>query len=504
MKTTILCILDGFGFNPKQEGNAIALAKKPNFDAIWETNPHTTLCTHGIKVGLPEGQMGNSEVGHLNIGAGRVVEQWLMFISNRLRGSALTENQNYQSFISNSKDSPQMHLVGLYSDGGVHSHLEHLQLLLPRIRKDYSGKICLHLITDGRDVSPTSSLEQIKSLEKSIATIPDCVIASVSGRYYAMDRDKRWDRTLLAYEAIARGKGVPATTASEHIANSYKSGITDEFLLPATINPVSIKAQDSILFWNFRSDRMRQIVSSLAISEFDGFQRTAPVIGQKNILCFTNYEKSFGLPFLFSQEKIKNHLGETISAQGLAQLRVAETEKYPHVTFFFNGLSDDIQPGEERKLLPSPRDVKTYDLKPEMSAFAVKDTVLEAIRSGKFPFIVVNFANCDMVGHTGVVTAGIKAVETVDQCLGEIAAELKKIDGQALIIADHGNAEQMINYEDGKPHTAHTLFPVPCIAFNTGKQFSLKDGGALCDVAPTILKMMEITQPKEMTGQALF
>ena len=502
---TLLCILDGFGLNPKTEGNAVAQAKKPVIDALLQNYPHATLTTFGEQVGLPDGQMGNSEVGHLNIGAGRVVEQWLLRISRAFQGNFLKESPKYTNFISSTASAKTIHVVGLYSTGGVHSHLEHMKLFVKRLVEDNtSARIALHLISDGRDVSPTSFKTDLADLQTFLKGYPRCSVVSVCGRFFAMDRDKRWERVQVAYDAIALGKGTVTTDLISHITESYAKGITDEFLEPAVTSTQKLEASDGLVFFNFREDRMREIVSALCAEKFDGFARTAPLLPKSHVLCFTDYDHTLHLPFLFAQLDIKNHLGETIAAAGKKQLRVAETEKYPHVTYFLNGGIETPYDGEDRKMIPSPRDVKTYDLKPEMSAPGVAELVVEGIRSNKYDLIVVNFANCDMVGHTGVVPAGVKAVETVDACLGQIVNVLKEAKGQALIIADHGNAEQMVNYEDGTPHTAHTTFPVPVILVDHAEKVTLRANGALCDVAPTILKMMGLPQPKEMTGKALF
>lgn len=504
-KPTLLCILDGFGLNPNEKGNAVALAKKPTFDALTRDYPHATLTTFGEAVGLPEGQMGNSEVGHLNIGAGRVIEQWLLRISRALTGPFLTNSKEYTSFLSATKSSKTIHVIGLYSSGGVHSHLDHAKQLLGRLTQDHpTAEIALHLISDGRDVSPSAFKSDVRELQAYLNTLPRCAIRSVSGRFYAMDRDKRWERVEAAYNAIALGKAPLISNIDTYVSESYAKGTTDEFLEPAVLSSSPIAEDDGFVFFNFRADRMREIVTALCAREFTGFTRNAPRPAPERVLCFTDYDPTLHLPVLFPQVDINNHMGEVVAAAGIKQLRVAETEKYPHVTYFFNGGVETALPGEDRQLVPSPRDVKTYDLKPEMSAPGVAELVVEGLRSKKYGFIVVNFANCDMVGHTGVVEAGIKAVETVDSCLGQIITTLKSVGGQALIIADHGNAEQMINYEDGSPHTAHTTYPVPVILVDYEKPATLRKDGALCDVAPTLLKMMGLQQPPEMTGTALF
>jgi 2,3-bisphosphoglycerate-independent phosphoglycerate mutase len=447
--------------------------------------------------------MGNSEVGHLNIGAGRVVEQWLLRISRAFKNNKVASTPVYQQWLRSLPAGGRVHVLGLYSDGGVHSHREHFHLLLDRLHSDFPGEIAVHLITDGRDVGPRTSLDQIREFEKLIESYPRASIASVSGRFYAMDRDKRWERTQAAYDAICLGKGHSAKSASQWVADSYAKDVTDEFIEPAVVRSLPWTSSDGVLAWNFREDRMRQIMKALCVEQFEGFTRLGPVPKPSQVLGFTDYDHSFHLPFLFEQLDIKNHLGEVVAAAGLRQLRVAETEKYPHVTYFFNGGIEKPYAGEERAVLPSPRDVKTYDLKPQMSAEEVTVKVVEALHSRVYDFIVVNLANCDMVGHTGVLEAAIKAVEVVDGCVGRMVQALHAVGGQGIIIADHGNAEQMVNYEDGTPHTAHTTFPVPCILLGHGPSVSLRSGGALCDVAPTLLKLMEIEQPAEMSGRSL-
>jgi 2,3-bisphosphoglycerate-independent phosphoglycerate mutase len=494
----VLCIIDGFGLNPKSEGNAIAQARKPNIDKLLSNCPNTTLITYGEDVGLPQGQMGNSEVGHLNIGAGRVVEQWLLRINRALKGDFLNSNTAYQTFLAKLSGGKDLHLVGLFSDGGVHSHIEHFYLLLDKLKVDFlaanpEAVIYLHLITDGRDTSPLAAASEIRKLQKKLEGIKNIKIATICGRFYAMDRDKRWERIDRAVKAMIESSGVKTENPAAHIESCYKAGITDEFLEPIIVTEKPITANDCLLFWNFREDRMRQLVSVL--------NKTVPA---ENILCFTSYDHSLKLPYIFELLEIKNHLGEWLSLKGLRQLRTAETEKYPHVTYFFNGGIEKEYPGEDRKMLPSPRDVKTYDQKPEMSADAVCDTVIAGIESGNYDLIVVNFANCDMVGHTGVIPAAIKAVETVDTCIGRIVESLVKHAGKALFIADHGNAEQMIDYQSGLPHTAHTKFPVPAILFGCGDVQIVNSRATLKDVAPTVLKMLGLPLPLEMSGIPLY
>ena len=498
---TLLCVLDGFGLNPNPLGNAVAQARKPNFDRIWNSCPHNTLCTHGLRVGLPEGQMGNSEVGHLNIGAGRVVEQWLVRIARAFDKGEVAESTAYRNFLASIKTGGALHLVGLFSDGGVHSDCEHLYRLLAQLKQNFAAQIYLHIITDGRDTSPERARDQVCELREKLKEFPNARIASIVGRFYAMDRDKRWERTKLAFDVLC-GIGTRGSSIETVIADSYAKKIFDEFIDPVVLDNPGIKPADGVLFWNFRADRMRQIVRAVSAKDFSDFDRGS-YLPPAAVLGFTEYDETFGLPYLFAPMVINNYLGQVVAAQGLKQLRVAETEKYPHVTYFFNGGNEVASIGEDRVMLPSPRDVKTYDLKPEMSAEGVCNAVLEGISGGKYALIVVNFANCDMVGHTGVLSAAIRAVETVDVCLGKILSALEKVNGRAVIIADHGNAEQMINYEDGSPHTSHTMYPVPVVVVGTTSVKTLASDGALCDVAPTILDLMRISQPAEMTGKSL-
>jgi 2,3-bisphosphoglycerate-independent phosphoglycerate mutase len=503
-KTTLLCILDGFGLNPDTLGNAIAQAKKPVFDSLFGKVPTTTLTSHGEKVGLPAGQMGNSEVGHLNIGAGRVIEQWLVRITRELSDGTVEKNNNYAAFIKAAKNAPRIHLFGLFSEGGVHSHLEHLKKIIDKLATQLPAQICLHVVTDGRDVAPHQALKDIETFQTFLSTYPQVKIASVVGRFFAMDRDKRWERTEKAFNAFVFGSGTKVSSASEALESSYKAGVTDEFIEPHIIQDLCVAAGDALLFWNFRDDRMRQIVHALCSQDCPEFNRGNYQATPRPVLCFTEYDPRLKLPELFTALDINNHLGEVVSTHGLRQLRVAETEKYPHVTYFLNGGIEKEYTGEERKLVPSAREVRTYDLKPEMSAPGVTDIVVQGIESGLYDLIVVNLANCDMVGHTGVLEAGIRAVETVDLCLGKMLSALQSKGGQAVIIADHGNADQMIDYISKGPYTAHTTFPVPCMVVGGPKGISLRIGGALCDVAPTVLKLMELEQPVEMTGTALF
>lgn len=502
---TVLCILDGFGINPDLEGNAVLQAHKPNFDYLWNHFPHTKLITHGERVGLPAGQMGNSEVGHMNIGAGRVVEQWLVRIGRLLREDALPTIESYKKFIINTKESKTIHIIGLCSNGGVHSHIEHLLLVIERVRKDFSGKIAIHIICDGRDTDQRSATTFISKVEEIIQNLKEVSIASLCGRFFAMDRDKRWDRSQAAYKLYTEGKGERFSSAIEAIESSYKNGVTDEFIEPAVINESLIKKEDGVLFYNFREDRMRQIVSSITENRFPNFDRSV-VVPASHVLCFTEYDKTFGLPVIFEPQSLKDHLGQTISKAGFTQLRVAETEKFPHVTYFLNAGVETPYENESREIVPSPRDIKTYDLKPEMSANGVKDVVVKSLNSDLYDAIIVNFANCDMVGHSGKIEAAIKAVEAVDQCLGEVMNAIKNKNGNLIVIADHGNAEQMIHYDTRTPHTAHTTFYVPMIVcqFDCNAQsYTLYDDVALCDVAPTMLELLGLDIPDLMSGKSV-
>jgi 2,3-bisphosphoglycerate-independent phosphoglycerate mutase len=500
----ILCILDGLGINPDREANAVLQASIPNFNMLWKNYPHQQLITHGERVGLPAGQMGNSEVGHLNIGAGRVVEQWLTRISRMLSDDEVSKLTPYKDFISHNKNKT-VHIIGLISNGGVHSHIEHIILMIQQLRKDFSGKIVIHAITDGRDTPPQSGLQFVKTLEKEISKHANVFLGSVIGRLFAMDRDTRWERTQKSYDLMTKGVGSSYTSATEGIEANYKLGINDEFIEPITLSNNYLTADDAVIFCNFREDRMRQIVRALTQSSFKEFERTVS-IPKEQVLCFTEYDAQYQLPVLFIPQSLSHHLGETVSRAGRTQIRIAETEKYPHVTFFMNGKIEEPYPGEERVLIPSPRDVKTYNLKPEMSAAGVAKATVDAIESLKFDLIVVNFANCDMVGHCGDLHAAITAVEVVDTALGQIVAASKKVGADLLVIADHGNAELMMDYQTKQPHTAHTTFAVPVILAQFGSNVihkPLRDNGSLCDVAPTLLGLLGIDLPSEMTGKSL-
>ena len=448
--------------------------------------------------------MGNSEVGHLNIGAGRVIEQWLVRISRELSDGTIEKNGNFKAFINAAQNSPRIHLFGLFSEGGVHSHLDHLKKTIQKLSSQLQAKLYLHLISDGRDVAPNQALKDLEAIKSFLSLYPNVEIRTIIGRFFAMDRDKRWERTEKAFNAFVSADGLITDSPLEALQRSYHAGITDEFIEPHILSQNKIEPGDALFFWNFREDRMRQIVHALCSKDCSEFNRGAYQAGTHPVLCFTEYDQRFNLPELFKPLEIMNHLGQVISKHGLRQLRVAETEKYPHVTYFLNGGIEKEYAGEDRKLVPSPREVRTYDLKPEMSAAGITDIVVEGIESGLYDLIVVNLANCDMVGHTGVIEAAIKAVETVDGCLGRMLIALKSKGGQAVVIADHGNADQMIDYNTHGPFTAHTTFPVPCMIVGGPKDISLRIGGALCDVAPTVLKLMGIEKPIEMTGLSLF
>ncbi|NCZ96189.1 2,3-bisphosphoglycerate-independent phosphoglycerate mutase [bacterium] len=509
-KPVLLLIRDGWGINPagragaEKQGDATLLAKTPVHDRLYKDYPWGRLQPSGLKVGLPEGQMGNSEVGHLNLGAGRIVYQELTRINLAIGDGSLAKDRVLQEAIS-AASGKRLHLIGLVSDGGVHSHLDHLLALLRIAGQSGSSELFVHAITDGRDVSPTSGREFLRTLEQAVAKIPKARVATVIGRYYAMDRDKRWERVQLAHDLFLEGKGAAGTSGEAALAASYAAGVTDEFVkpfvLPGIATPV-IRDGDVLFFFNFRADRMRQIVRSLADPSFNEFPITRRP--KTKIFTLTPYEADFtrlGIRHLFSPVEMNDLLGEVVAAQGLKQARMAETEKYPHVTYFFNGGKETPNPGEERIMAPSPK-VATYDLQPEMSAIPLTEKVVERIEKGLDDLIILNYANPDMVGHTGVLNAAIKAVETIDACTGRVLDALLKKGGKALVTADHGNCEQMLQ-RDGSPHTAHTTNLVHClyVAADSG-QFKVADG-ILADVAPTLLEMLGLAKPSAMTGSSL-
>ena len=503
-KPTVLMILDGFGLNDKTEGNAVAQANKPNIDALMKDYPWVKGNASGLAVGLPDGQMGNSEVGHMNMGAGRIVYQELTRITKEIEDGDFFKNEALLAGMKNVKDNGSaLHLYGLLSDGGVHSHITHLFGLLEMAKKEGLDKVYVHCFLDGRDTAPTSGKGFIEELEAKMKEIGVGEIATINGRYYAMDRDNRWDRVE---KAITEGVGETADSAVAAIDASYAKDVTDEFVVPTVIMKngaptATVQDNDTIIFFNFRPDRAREITRAFCADEFDGFDRGA----RKNVtyVCFTEYDGTIpNKTVAFHKVELTNTFGQFLADNGKTQARIAETEKYAHVTFFFNGGVEEPNKGEERILVKSPK-VATYDLKPEMSAYEVCDKLVDAIKSEKYDVIIINFANPDMVGHTGVQAAAIKAVEAVDECVGKAVAALKEVDGQMFICADHGNAEQLIDYETGEPFTAHTTNPVPFILVNADPAYGLREGGCLADIAPTLIELMGMEQPKEMTGKSL-
>lgn len=502
---TALIILDGYGYTPIAEGNAVLEAPSPNLDAFYEKYPHTHIVASGLGVGLPEGQMGNSEVGHLNLGAGRVVYQELTRITKSIEDGDFFENPVFMEGIKNVKENgTALHVMGLASDGGVHSHLKHLYGLLELAKKEGVEKVYVHCFMDGRDTAPTSGLGFIRELEAKMAEIGVGEIATVEGRYYAMDRDNRWERVEKAYDAIALGKGNAADSAVEAMELSYKEDVNDEFVIPTVIKPEvdkRIQANDTIIFFNFRPDRARELSRTFIEPDFAEFNRERGYI-PVHYITMTQYDASFeGVEIAFKPETVTNTLGEYLSDNGVPQLRIAETEKYAHVTYFFNGGLEKQYEGEDRILVPSPK-VATYDLQPEMSAYEVTEKVLEAIDSDKYKVIILNYANTDMVGHTGVMEAAEKAVMTVDECSKKVIDAILAKGGNVILTADHGNAEKMIDYDTKKPWTAHTTNPVECVIAGAG-EIELRDDGRLADISPTILDLLDMDVPAEMTGTSL-
>ena len=506
-RPTVLMILDGYGLNEKTEGNAVAQAKTPVMDGLMAEYPFVKGYASGLAVGLPDGQMGNSEVGHLNMGAGRIVYQELTRITKEIEDGDFFKNEALLAAMANVKEkNSDLHLYGLLSDGGVHSHITHLYGLLELAKREGIKNVYVHCFLDGRDTAPTSGKGFIEALEAKMAEIGVGKIASISGRYYAMDRDNRWDRVEKAYNVLTKGEGEQAADAVEAMAASYAKNITDEFFVPTAITEngtprATIKDGDSVIFFNFRPDRAREITRTFCMDEFDGFDRGARK--QVTYVCFTEYDVTIPNKMIaFKKVELKNTFGEYLAANGKTQARIAETEKYAHVTFFFNGGVEEPNKGEDRILVNSPK-VATYDLQPEMSAPEVCDRLCEAIRSEKYDVIIINFANPDMVGHTGILQAAIKAVETVDACVGKAVEALKEVNGQMFICADHGNAEQLVDYETGAPFTAHTTNPVPFILVNADPVYKLREHGCLADIIPTMIELMGMEQPAEMTGKSL-
>ena len=506
-KPTVLMILDGFGLNDKKDANAVYEAKTPVIDNLMANYPFVKGNASGLSVGLPEGQMGNSEVGHMNMGAGRIVYQDLTRITKEIQDGTFFENPALLKAIENVKaNNSALHLYGLLSDGGVHSHNTHLYGLLELAKRHGLEHVYVHCFLDGRDTPPASGADYIKELYEKMQELGVGQIASVMGRYYAMDRDNRWDRVEKAYRAIAFGEGIQAECPYDAVKASYEKEVYDEFVVPTVIMrdgkpTATVNDGDSIIFFNFRPDRAREITRAFCADEFDGFDR-----GERKkvtYICFTEYDVTIpNKEVAFNKVEIKNTFGEFLASKGLKQARIAETEKYAHVTFFFNGGVEAPNPGEDRILVNSPK-VATYDLKPEMSAYEVCDKLVEAIKSDKYDVIIINFANPDMVGHTGVESAAIKAVEAVDTCVGRAVEALKEVNGQMILCADHGNCEQLVDYTTGVPFTAHTTNPVPFILINYDPAYTLKEGGCLADLAPTLIDMMGLEKPAEMTGHSL-
>ena len=507
-KPYAIIIMDGYGINPNKEGNAIALEGSPNVCRYEKEYPSAQLGASGMSVGLPEGQMGNSEVGHLNMGAGRIVYQELTKITKEIQDGEFFHNDALIGAMESAKKhGKKLHVWGLLSDGGVHSHNTHLYALLQMCKMQGLKDVYVHCFMDGRDVSPTSGAGFVRDLQAEIDHIGIGTVASVCGRYYAMDRDNRWERVVQAYEMLTIGNGIAAEDAAAAIEESYARGVTDEFILPTNVvkdgKPVAlVEKGDSIVFFNFRPDRAREITRAFTEPDFAGFMRKTGYLAP-HYVCFTQYDATFShVQVAFKPQSLKNTLGEYLASQGKKQLRIAETEKYAHVTFFFNGGVEAPNADEVRVLIPSPK-VATYDLKPEMSAYEVTEKVLEQLSGGDFDVMILNYANCDMVGHTGVLEAAEKAVAAVDDCVDRVLKKILSMGGGALLTADHGNADKMIA-EDGSPFTAHTTNPVPVVLVSDAlKGVSLRDGGVLADLAPTLLEMMGLPIPEEMTGKSL-
>ena len=505
-KPTVLLILDGYGERKEKDGNAIALANTPVMDKLKKEFPYVEGQASGLFVGLPDGQMGNSEVGHMNMGAGRIVYQELTRITKAIEDGDFFENKALKEAVEHcKKENSALHFMGLVSSGGVHSHIVHIYGLLELAKREGLKKVYLHAFLDGRDTPPDSGKSFLMDVEKKMRELGVGEIATISGRYYAMDRDKNYDRVEKAYRAMVDGTGEKASSVEEAIDASYAKKVYDEFVLPTVIEKDgavhTVSDGDAMIFFNFRPDRAREICHAFCDDEFNFFNRGL----RKKVffVCFTDYDPTIpNKRVAFEKEEIHNTLGEVVSNLGKNQLRIAETEKYAHVTFFFNGGKEEPYKNEDRILVPSPKEVPTYDLKPEMSCYTVTEKLTEAIRSGKYDLVVANFANPDMVGHTGVLSAAIKAIEVVDECMGKVVDAVESMHGNLFILADHGNADIMIDEKTGEPYTAHTTNPVPFILVSEEKH-KLREGGCLADVAPTLLELMGIPQPKEMTGKSL-
>ncbi|MEB3883335.1 2,3-bisphosphoglycerate-independent phosphoglycerate mutase [Lyngbya sp. CCY1209] len=504
----VLIILDGWGYREQTDGNAIAVGNTPVMDSLWTAYPRTLIRASGKAVGLPEGQMGNSEVGHLNLGAGRIVPQELVRISDAVEDGTIHDNPAVIEVCEEVRQSGgKLHLMGLCSDGGVHSHVDHLLGLLDVAKAKGISEVCIHAITDGRDTNPTDGINVLKQIQDYTEKIGVGRIATVSGRYYAMDRDNRWDRTKLAYDVMTVDGPGDDRTVAQMVEESYAGGVTDEFIRPIRMEPGAVEAGDGVIFFNFRPDRARQLTQAFVMSDFQGFEREQ--IRPLSFATFTQYDAKYPVRVAFKPQSLDNILGQVIADHGLKQFRTAETEKYAHVTYFFNGGLEQPFEGEDRELIPSPA-VATYDQQPPMSAEEVTDVALEAIEKGIYSLMVLNYANPDMVGHTGMMDAAVRAIETVDRCLGELLEGISKAGGTAIIIADHGNAEYMCD-EQGNPWTAHTTNPVPFILVEGekrkipghGTDVPLRTDGCLADVAPTILEILQLPQPPEMTGKSM-
>ena len=507
-KTTVLMILDGYGLNDRKDHNAVAEANTPVMDKLMKEYPFVKGNASGMAVGLPEGQMGNSEVGHLNMGAGRIVYQELTRITKEIQDGTFFENPALVKAMENCKaNDSALHIYGLVSDGGVHSHITHLYGVLEMAKKFDLKKVYVHCFLDGRDTPPASGKGYVEQLEEEMKKLGVGKVASVCGRYYAMDRDNNYDRVELAYKALTKGEGLTAESATTGIQASYDRDETDEFVKPTVVvedgKPVAtIQDKDSIVFINFRPDRAREITHAFCDDDFKGFERGKRL--DVTYVCFSDYDPTIpNKDVAFHKIAVTNTFGEWLAANDMTQARIAETEKYAHVTFFFNGGVEEPNKGEDRILVNSPKDVATYDLKPEMSAYELCDKLCAAIKSEKYDVIIINFANPDMVGHTGVEAAAIKAVETVDECVGKAVDALLSVNGTMFICADHGNCEQLVDYETGAPFTAHTTNPVPFILVNYDPAYTLKEGGCLADIVPTLIETMGMTKPAEMTGKSL-
>ena len=502
-KPLALVIMDGYGIASREDGDATRAANTPYLDELFKNNPTSQLGASGESVGLPEGQMGNSEVGHLNLGSGRIIYQDYTRINKALKDDELISNPKIEEAFDHVKSNDSaLHLMGLLSDGGVHSHIRHLFGLLEAAKRSDIKEVYIHAILDGRDTPPQSAVKYLEELENKLAELGIGQIATVSGRYYTMDRDNRWERTELAYNALVLGEGKEANSAIKAVKESYQDDVDDEFVVPVVINSEGrIKDNDSVFVFNFRADRVRQITKALALEDFDEFKRPKDHPENLYYLCMTEYDEEFDLPVAFGPQEIDDTLGEVLSREGLKQLRIAETEKYAHVTFFFNGGVEVANPGEDRTLIQSPQEVATYDQKPEMSAEEVTDKLLELLDDGDYDVIILNYANCDMVGHSGDFDAAVKAVEAVEKGVSKIVPAILERGGQVLLTADHGNAEQM-KEEDGSPFTAHTTNPVP-LAYLGGPEDVGIESGILADIAPTMLDILGIEKPETMTGKSL-